>query len=333
MTKNTRPIKFSDYLPEVFRTDDAGLLTSFLKAFEKLFEELEGEIEGVPGGSIQLTYQSAIGAIVTVDPFSVGAVGFPKGAAITVSGKSVHTTLAGEIASNTTFTSIEVQDASFTSDLNAGDVLNIHPGGIPDLFNPDTILPPQFGHSSQTELDYLEYLAGWIALPLRVEKPAEWNRRFFQTAITLYPLRSTLPGMQRLLRAWLKDDLLETDPPLLVLTDLTRSHTEVDTVFQLGETATLGVNTVLGEGPPFFFIADLVTDPEVGELHSPVGIDVFQRAARFLLDAEKPAYTYYQLRVRAHTMQLAPQNDQGEAYAQVGVTTMLWGEPLIYNSC
>lgn len=333
MAENARPIKFSDYLPEVFRTDDAGLLTDFLKAFEKLFEELEGAIEGVPGGGIQLTYQSAVGVIVTVDSFSVGAVGFPKGAAITVLGKSAHTKLAGQLVPNNDLTSIEVQDASFIDNLSTGDVLNIHPGGIPDLFNPDTILPPQFEHSPQSELDYLEYLADWIALPLRAEKSAEWNRRFFQTAITLYPLRSTLPGMQELLRAWLKGDLLETDPPLLVLTDLTRSHTEVDTVFQLGETATLGVNTVLGEGPPFFFIADLVTDPNVGELHSPVGIDIFQRAARSLLDTEKPAYTYYQLRVRAHTMQLAPPNDLGEAYAQVGVTTMLWEEPLIYNSC
>ena len=141
--------------------------------------------------------------------------------------------------------------------------------------------------------------------------------------------------MDALLRAWLKDELMETAPPLLILTDLTRVHTDVDAVFQLGVTATLGMDTVLGEGPPFFFIADLITDPTVRELRRPVGLDVFQRAARFLLDAEKPAYTYYQLRVRAHTMQLAPPQGNevdGEVYAQVGETTLLWDGLWVFDS-
>ena len=57
---------------------------------------------------------------------------------------------------------------------------------------------------------------------------------------------------------------------------------------------------------------------------------------RLLLDAEKPAYTYYQLRVRAHTMQLAPlrrcDERKEEIYAQVGETTLLWDEPWVFNS-
>ncbi len=166
----------------------------------------------------------------------------------------------------------------------------------------------------------------------------EWNRLFFKTAIPHNKERSTLPGMEWLLRAWLKDDMLQTTRP--ILTDLTRAHTDVDAIFQLGETATVGVDTVLGEGPPFFFIADLVTDPTVRELHNPGWLDVFQRAARFLLDAEKPAHTYYQLRVRAHTMQLAPENEpendmdktSDEVYAQLGETTLLWDAPWIYDS-
>ena len=106
--------------------------------------------------------------------------------------------------------------------------------------------------------DYLNYLASWIALPLRAEKPAGFNRAFFQAAIPLYPQRSTLVGLEKLLRAWLKRDLLEnspTDPPLLIVTDLTRTYNDVDAIFQLapevasrrvpGEIyAQLGVNTV-----------------------------------------------------------------------------------------
>src|SRR5439155_13730620 len=96
--------------------------------------------------------------------------------------------------------------------------------------------------------------------------------------------------------------------------------------------AQLGVNTVLGEGGPFFFLVDLTTDPALQELRHPAGLGVLQRAARLLLDAEKPAYTYYQLRVRAHTMQLAPAGVVENIYAQVGKTTLLWDGPWVLNS-
>jgi hypothetical protein len=264
MATNTRPIQFRDYLPEVFRIDEVdgvSFLSSFLKAFEAQFEELEAEIEGMPDRTS---------------------------------------------------------------------------GGIPDLFDLDTTPPPQFKHRPQPDFDYLNYLASWIGLPLRTDlirrqgetdadyaaRIMQFNRQFFKTAIAPYPQpndndpplyaqRSTLPGMDALLRAWLKGDLLETDPPLLILTDLTRTYNDVDTVFQLAPErnedrnsseiyAQIGLNTVLGEGPPFFFIADLITDPTVPELRNPTGIDVFQRAARFLLDTEKPSHTYYQLRIRTH---------------------------------
>jgi phage tail-like protein len=274
MTKNTRPIQFLDYLPEVFRADEVNgisFLSGFLKAFEARFEELEGEIEGTPDRTS---------------------------------------------------------------------------GGIPDLFDLDTTPPPQFAHRPQPDFDYLNYLASWIALPLRADlirregetdvdydaRRTLFNRQFFKIAIALHSQRSTLPGIEALLRAWLKGELQED---ALIMTDLTRSHTDVDAVFQLGDTATLGVDTVLGEGPPFFFIADLIANPTVPELRNPVGLDVFQRAARFLLDAEKPAHTYYQLRIRTHTMQL-PEPGQtmidGRPGAQIGETTLLWEESLVFDS-
>jgi len=207
-------------------------------------------------------------------------------------------------------------------------------GGISDLFNPATTPPPEFTHrpKTTTEFDYLNYLASWIGLPLRPEKPLAWNREFFKAAIALYPKRGTLEGLDAMLRAWLKDDLLETQ---LILTDLTRSHTDVDTVFQLDVTSTLGVDTILGEGLPFFFIVDLIVNPNVAELRTPEGVDNFQRAARFLLDTEKPFHTFYQLRIRLSTMQLAESGQtiiNGQAAAQIGVTTLLWKEPLIFNS-
>jgi hypothetical protein len=335
MARNTRPIQFRDYLPEVFQADDVGgsFLSRFLQAFEALFEKLEAAIEGTPGGILPLTVvQDGSGTSIIVAPFNSGPVGFPIGTPVTVSNKACRTTLLQAIpARGTGLTQIEVQDALFAS---VGDVLNVHPGGIPDLFNPDTTPPPQFTPHPQQDFDYLNYLASWIALPLRPDKPLDFNRAFFKTAIALYPQRGTLPGLDGLLRAWLKGDLLETQ---VMLTDLTPAYTDVDTVFQLGMTATLGVDTVLGQGPPFFFLVDLVTDPKVRALRNPIGLDVLQREARLLLDNEKPAHTYYQLRVRAQTMQLAPAGRAPEEgfplpYAQIGVTTLLSEAPRVFNS-
>lgn len=301
MARNTRPIEFLDYLPAAFRADEAGdasLLSRFLKAFEVMFEELEAAIEGNPNGDIQLDVQSVSGTTITVAPFNTGPTGFSKGSAITISDQNLRGILTQDIPGGGEITHIHVVGESFLDTIKPGDILELHAGGVPDLFSPETTPPPQFRHRMQEDRDYLEYLASWIGLPLRPDKPAEWNRRFFRTAIPLYPKRGTLPGLDALLRAWLKDDLLETEPPLLIITDLTRSHTDVDAVLQIGERATLGVDTVLGEGPPFFFIVDLVIGPKAQ-------VEDVERAARFLIDTEKPAHTYYQLRVRSHDLKQA----------------------------
>ncbi|HET7017130.1 MAG TPA: hypothetical protein VFI65_24620 [Streptosporangiaceae bacterium] len=218
-------------------------------------------------------------------------------------------------------------------------------GGIPDLFAPGLTPPSQFTSSGTDTYAFLRYLADWIGIALRPERPVDWNRQFLAEALELNLLRGTLTGLDALLRAWLKGDLLETSPPMLVLTDLTRTDNDADSAFQLDVTATVGVQTVLGEGPPFWFVVDLVADPAVRELRNPIGLDVLQRAARSLLAAEKPAHSYYQLRVRATTMQLAPANSAdrrpGEIYAQLedvaGAppllgTALLWDEPWVFDS-
>jgi hypothetical protein len=253
-----------------------------------------------------------------------------------------------------------VRDADFARSLTPGSEIVLHAGGLPDLFNPHLTPPPQFAR--RLELDeyrpepdsaFLNFLASWIGLPLRDElipragetdvngrwrpddpayarRKARWNRQLVRTAVGIYPRRGTRAGVEAMLRAWLKDDVVEGG---VIVTDLLRRHTDVDAVFQLGVRATLGVDTVLGEGPPFFFIADLTVDPTVRGLRQPAGIDVFLREARFILDTETPAHTYYQLRVRATTMQLAPlpgRQIAGEIYAQVGETTLLCGEPSVF---
>ena len=270
------------------------------------------------------------------------------------------TTLAADYPGDNGHSRLLVRDADFARSVTPGSEIVLHAGGLPDLFNPDLTPPPQFAR--RLELDeyrpepdstFLNFLASWIGLPLRADlirragetdvtgqpwandapydrRKARWNRHLVRTAVGIYPRRGTRAGVEGMLRAWLKDDLVEGG---VIVTDLLRRHTDVDAVFQLGVRATLGMDTVLGEGPPFFFIADLTVDPTVRGLRQPAGIDVLIREARFILDTETPAHTYYQLRVRATTMQLAPlPGDEvaGEIYAQVGETTLLCGEPSVF---
>jgi hypothetical protein len=361
MPNNTRPFQFREFLPEVFRAggvDNSDILGNFLKAFEQVYEELQQEIEGTPDHSsggipdlfnpsttpppqfapLALTVLSVSGTKIVVEPFSGGNTGFPAGSFVLTGDGSRSDQLSTAIPANQDGqTQIAVNNAAFAQTLAAGDLLHISPDG---------------GFS------FLNYLASWIALPLRtnlvrreaevldsdyLKRQTDFNRKFFKTAIGLYPQRGTVAGIEKLLRAWMGDELFP-DPSVAILTDLTRTHTDVDTVFQLApagdadsQYAQIGFNTQLGEGPPFLFIVDLITNPAIPELRRPRGLDTFQRAARFLLDAEKPAHTYYQLRIRASTMQLAEPGKtdvDGNPAAQIGGTTiggttLLWRDPWI----
>jgi hypothetical protein len=231
-------------------------------------------------------------------------------------------------------------DPDVAAALAAGDELTVHAGGLPDLFHFQTTPPPQLRHSPATEFAHLAALAAWLDLPLRPEKPADWHRRWLGEAVRLHPRRATLPGLEALLRAWLAGDLLaldrQTDRPPLLLTDLTRRSHEVLAGFQLGVTATLGVDTVLGEGPPHLFVVDLVTAPEVAALRHPDGLEVLQRAARTMLDREKPGWTVYELRIRATGLELAPDGEVPDGgfdqpYAEIGRTTLLWDRPWLFE--
>jgi hypothetical protein len=341
----SRPIAFLDLLPAVFQGGAEGdeLLRRFLAAFEVLFEELEDAIEGTPDGGLKLRVVATADRTVTVDPFRLGPVPRPAGTVVTAT-DGRRTTLAAEIpAGNETsrpMEQIELTDVEVAGALGAGDWLTVHAGGLPDLFHVQTTPPPQLRHSPATELAHLAALAAWVDLPLRPEKPVDWNRRWFAEAVRLHPRRATLPGLDALLRAWLGGDLLavdrQTDGPPLILTDLTRRSNELPAAFQLGVAATLGLDTVLGEGPPHLFIVDLPTAPEVAALRQPDGLEVLHRAARALLDREKPAWAVYELRIRATGMELAPDGEVPDGgfdhpYAQIGRTTLLWDRPWVFE--
>lgn len=345
MGASSRPIAFLDFLPSVYRRRlDGGdeLLRRFLSAFEVLFEELQDAIEGSPGGDLRLRVVStAAGGVVRVAGFRPAPVPRPKGAVVTTAdgrGTTLEEPIPAGDETSPAVDRIRLADADLAATLDAGDLLTVHAGGLPDLFHFQTTPPPQSRHSPATEFAHLAALAAWLDLPLRPEKPLAWNRRWFAAAVRLHPRRATLPGLESLLRAWLAGDLLDIDRqtggPPSILTDLTRRSDQLAAPFQLGATSTLGVDTVLGEGPPHHFIVDLPTAPEVAALRHPDGLEVLQRAARALLDREKPGWTIYELRIRAVGMELAPDGEVpaggfDHPYAEIGRTTLVWDRPWV----
>jgi hypothetical protein len=182
--------------------------------------------------------------------------------------------------------------------------LRAHPRGEPVV----PLLPSAAGTA------FLRWLAGLIGLALRPDRGERWNRELLRLAGRLWPLRGTRAGLQAHLRAVLRGDAdaVVFDPanPL-----------------QVGLVATVGVDTIVCGGLPYFFWVELATEQRNSRLYSPLGLSEMVQAAQAVLRAERPAHTYYQLRLRAHTMQLGV--DPGtEVGARVGDTTLLWNQAM-----
>lgn len=232
-----------------------------------------------------------------------------------------------------------------------GDSTSPGQGGLPDLFDLE-VTPPQAlsrNHADPEAFTFaaLSFLGSWVGLPLRPPpaRSAEWNRTFLSRAIPLLPRRGTLPGLGGMLRAWLDGDIVDPDPaPLsdarvLLVSDLVSDVNGAESVFRLDESATLGVDTVLGEGPESYVVVDLVVEPAEPLLRHPVGVDALRRAALAMVEMERPLAVHGELRIRGHTMQLAPPGDpsawEGEAvYARLADpdiaepegTALLWDD-------
>lgn len=153
-----------------------------------------------------------------------------------------------------------------------------------------------------TPSEFLPWLASWVAFSLR----QDWNdlekRQFISQIVPLYRQRGTKKGLENLLRAYTglpgrNVEILEFAQPMQV------------------ENTFVGVNTVVGGGAPYYFLVKMslpAPDPEA-KLRQ-------EQIARAIIDQEKPAHTYYDLRTEVPTMQIGVRST-------IGVDTLL-GKPL-----
>ena len=168
--------------------------------------------------------------------------------------------------------------------------------GIQRYLDPGPNLPDH----ARAPAEFLEWLAGWVALVLRTDLDELRQRDFIARAVSLYRLRGTKQGLEEFVR---------------IYTRLGVTVNELNMPFQIGVHSTVGVDTMLDGGAPHFFrvLIRLPTpNPEQIRQHRQVVIAI--------VDMEKPTHTYYELDVETPVLQIG-------VHSTVGVDTLLGSSP------
>ena len=119
--------------------------------------------------------------------------------------------------------------------------------------------------------EFLPWLAGWVALSLRDEWKEETKRQFISQIVPLYRLRGTKAGLEKMITLYLKSSDLPTNVDV---------YDEFDNL------------------PQYFQVQ--LTSPD----GDPENYWRMARIAKAIIDQEKPAHTYYALRILVRTMRL-----------------------------
>jgi phage tail-like protein len=123
-------------------------------------------------------------------------------------------------------------------------------------------------------VDFLPWLASWVGLSLRADWDADTQRGFIAEIVPLYRLRGTLAGLKRMLEIYLR--------PLR--DDVTRDDVVIFDDF--------------AEPAHFFQVQLTLADAKPSRLRAT------QEIATAIIDQEKPAHTFYALKVVIPTMRL-----------------------------
>ena len=135
-----------------------------------------------------------------------------------------------------------------------------------------------FFDPGETREDFLSWLGSWVALDLRSDLPVSRRRALLANIVPLYQVRGTKRYVEELLRLYFEAPVVVDD------SELPR--------FQIGVHSSLGRDTYVEGGPPFFFRVRLELSGTQRELENQT------RLAREVIDLAKPAHTMYSLEVK-----------------------------------
>jgi phage tail-like protein len=152
--------------------------------------------------------------------------------------------------------------------------------------------------------EFLDWLAGWVALTFLPGWGEEEKRRLLARIVPLYARRGTLAGLL---------DFLST------YTGMGVKVLEYLTPFEVGRNAVVGGDFPLGEAPPHYFSVQVVLQGV-----SPEEVAAKKQIARTIIEQEKPAHTWYNR--EDDRLFVIPQTIQVGVFSRVGKDTWL-GQP------
>lgn len=173
--------------------------------------------------------------------------------------------------------------------------------GVHRYFDPGVRRTGVLTEGERAPDEFLDWLAGWVALVPRGDVGAATKRNLVANAVPLYRMRGTKEGLEDLLRIYALGVTIEEPSGWL----------------QVGESSTVGVDTRL-DGPTPHFFRVVLAGPEE-DAGAEVDLDELWRQVRLLeaiIDAEKPAHTYYKLEIETPRLQIGVRST-------VGVNTMI----------
>lgn len=149
----------------------------------------------------------------------------------------------------------------------------------------------------ETPEDFLPWLAGWAALSLRSDLSPTRKRKLLTNIVPLYRIRGTRRYLEELLT-------------LCVNAMASVSDVEIP-AFQLEKHSTLGLDSYIGGGAPFFFSVTLVA-PRLNDREKEKQLAI----ARSVVELAKPAHTTYELSIASPRMELG-------IHSTIGIDTVL----------
>lgn len=154
------------------------------------------------------------------------------------------------------------------------------PGGPARSFSRILEAVSLYFHPETTPGEFLDWLAAWAGLVLKQDWDLVQKRQVIAGIIPLYRLRGTKRGIEEYLKLYLG----ETEAGQVKIIEKLAA-------LQVEATSTVGVDTIIGGLPPYFFILNLEElTGEPPELFKKINV------IRELIDIEKPAHTFYRIR-------------------------------------
>ena len=127
-----------------------------------------------------------------------------------------------------------------------------------------------------TPAEFLPWLAGWVSLSLQDNWDEEVKRKFISQMVPLYQIRGTVPGLKKMLQIYLENSGLSYPERTI-------------SIFEFDD-------------HPHYFQVQLALPSN--QVIQPERYWRECRAAKAIIDKEKPAHTFYALRILTLTMQL-----------------------------